>query len=116
MRRAERGGDVGAGAEAGIDQPVGAQPFECVGISGASGRLDERLAIPDQAEPAQILFDGGDELGPAARRVEILDPQQEAPARLAGRRMAEDGALGVTEMQLPGRRRREASRQHILRT
>ena len=81
MRCAQRGGDVGAGAEAGIDKVLVPQFVERGGIKMRALGLNERLAVPIEPEPAQILLDPADELGPAAAGVEILDAKQEAPAR-----------------------------------
>ena len=112
VRRGQRGGDVGAGAEAGIDQAV----------APAAGRAPRHRARPlatgpaaapsqRDAEPAQILEDPVDELGPAAAGVEILDPQQESPP-LAAPGMAERGGIGMAEVQPAGRRGGEAGGDH----
>ncbi len=42
-------------------------------------RLAPHRRFPGQAQPGEILIDRGLELRPAARRVDILDAQQEAP-------------------------------------
>ena len=43
--------------------------------------LPPHRPVPFDAEPRQILVDGGLEFRPAACLVDILDPQQEAPER-----------------------------------
>ena len=54
-------------------------------IGGGALRLDEDRLVPVEPEPAQVLEDAVDELGPAAGLVEILDPQQEFAAALRAR-------------------------------
>src|SRR5258707_12548964 len=112
VRGSERLGDVGAGAEAGIDQPERAQLLERGGISRGALGLDDRWPIPCEAEPMQVLFNARNELGAAARPVEVFDPQQELTAALARRGVADDGAKRMAEMEPPGRRRREAGDDH----
>ena len=109
VRRGQRLGDVGAGAEAGIDQARALQALERGRIRGRPLRLDQHRLVPVEAEPAQVLEDPVDELGPAARLVEILDPQPELAAALARPSMAERRAVGMAEMQPAGRRRRETA-------
>ncbi len=70
-----------------IDQPALAQPVERLGIASRALRLDQHRLVPIEAQPAQILEDAVDELGPAAALVEILDPQQEFAAAFARPRM-----------------------------
>jgi hypothetical protein len=98
VRRGQRVGNVGAGAEAGKDE---AARFE-IGERRVVGRsplgLDQRRPIPLQAEPAQVLHDPVDELGAAARRVEILDPQQELAAARARPFVPEHRAERVAEV------------------
>ena len=97
VRRGERGGDVGAGAEAGIDEALRraagrARRHRCAvrrdwNSGGASS------AMPSQARSS---IDPGDELGAAAAGVEILDPQQEAlPRRAADARRYRHGRGGA---------------------
>ena len=56
----------------------------------------------------QVFVDSVDELGPAARRVEVLDPQLEPVAA----RGPEHRAKRMPQMKPPGRRRRETSHDH----
>ena len=88
VRRFQCRGDIGAGAEAWIDQAAIAQPLERFGIDVRALRLDQHRFVPLQPEPAQILEDRVDKLGPAAGRVEILDPDQEFATAFAGAGMA----------------------------
>jgi hypothetical protein len=104
--------DVGAGAEAWISQPERLQALERRGVIRRSPRLDQRLAVVGKAEPVEVGENRPDELGPAAARVEILDPQQPSPARGARRGMAERRRKGMAEVEQPGRRWREAAGRH----
>ena len=78
--RAMRGGerDGGAGAEAGVEKPETAQLVESGLIVRAVLGLPAR-PVPDQPERGQVLQESGGILWPAARRVDIFDPQQEPP-------------------------------------
>src|SRR6185437_6939829 len=104
-----RGGarDIGAGAETGIEQPGLVEPAERVAIIGEMLGLAAHIAVPVDAEPAQIVGDGGDELRAAARAVDILDPQPEFAARVARLAPREQRRISVAEMEPPGRARRE---------
>ena len=62
---------------------------------------------PVEAEPAEVLDRGGREFRPAARAVEVFDPQHEPRAAGAGGREGEGPRMsGVQES---GRRRRETA-------
>ena len=89
VRRVQRGGDIRAGAEAGVNQAARAQLFERRFVVGAALRLDQHRLVPVEPEPAQVLVDAVDELGPAARLVEVLDPEQELAAAGARARVTE---------------------------
>ena len=106
------GGDVGAGAEAGIDEALLAKPLERCRVGRATLRLHQHRLGPLEPEPFQVREDAVDELGPAARLVEILDAQQELAAAFARADCAKHGAVSVAEMQPSGRRRREARDYH----
>ena len=101
MRRLERGGDVGARAEAGVDEAARTQLVERIGVNRAAQRLDEHGLIPFEAEPDQVLIDAVDVLGAAARWVEVFDPQQEFAAGITRTRMAEHRAVGVAQIKYP---------------
>ena len=45
-----------------------------------------------------------------ATRVDILDPEQEAPALLPREAVGEQGGIGMAEMEPPGRGRSEAAK------
>ena len=97
-------GDIGTGAEAGIDETPLPEPVQCVCIAFRPLRLDDRLAVMGDAEPGQILENAVDELRAAATRIQILDPEQELPAAGARMGMAERRRKGVAQVE-PSRRR-----------
>ena len=99
VRRGQRLGDLGAGAETGIDQPVSLQPVERLLVKLGPLGLDDRLAIDRQPEPIEILENAVDKLRPAAAGVEIFDPQQEFAAARPGMGMTEHRRKGMAEVQ-----------------
>src|SRR5690242_20566777 len=87
VRRSQRLRDVGARAEARVDQAASPELLQRLGVGVSPLRLDQYGLGPFEAEPAQVLIDAVDQLRAATRLVEILDPQQEFLA--AGR--SQDG-------------------------
>ena len=104
MRCGQRLGDVGAGAEAGVDQGLLLEAIQRLGVTPGALRLDDGLSVVLEAKPGEVLENLLDELRPAAAGVEILDPQQELPAAGARMGMAQRRRKGVAEVQ-PARRR-----------
>ena len=95
------------GLVAGIDAPRGFQPRERLLVHRQPRRLP-LLAVRLQAEPREVLADRVDEPLLAARRVGIVDPQQEAPAGLAREQPVVQRGAQVADMQSPGGRRGKA--------
>ena len=83
MRRGEARRDIGAGAEAGIDEATRAQRFERGGIVSEMRRLAHRIAIPVQPEPGQALQDRLGRFRGRTFAVCVLDSKQEFPAAAA---------------------------------
>ena len=85
VRRLAGMGDLGAdpapGAEAGIEHAQPVEAVERLVVERHALRLAHRLAVPVEAEPEQILEDALLELRPAARAVDVLDPQQRRARR-----------------------------------
>jgi hypothetical protein len=100
--------DVGAGAETGIQQVASGQRIQRRAIRRQVLRLHTNVAIPVEAQPCQVLQDGGSEFGAAAARVDVLQPQQEAATRLARAAPGEQRTERVAEMQVTGRAGGEA--------
>ena len=72
--------DLGAALETRIDQTLGRKLFERLAIVGEMLGLPPHRLFPGDAEPGEVLIDRGLEFRLAARRVDILDAQQEPPA------------------------------------
>ena len=104
MGRGQRLGDVGPGAETGIDETLRLEQFERFRVTRSALRLNDRLVVRRQAEPGQVLENAADKLRAAAAGVEILDPQQEFPAARPRLAMAQRRRKGMAQMQ-PSRRR-----------
>ena len=107
-RRWPTRGDVGAGAEARIEQARAAQRVQRRAVVRQVRRLHAHRAVPIEAEPGRSSTIAGRVFRPAAAGIDVLQPQQEAPARLARPPPGEQRRMGVAEMQKPGRAGREA--------
>jgi hypothetical protein len=66
---------------------------------------------PGQAEPRQIRLDRRGEFRPAAGDVDIFEAQQHRAVR-PGHRAGEERAVGVAEMEQPGRAGGKARHRH----
>ena len=75
--------DLGAAFEARIDQSLRLELCQRVAIGIEIVRLTPHRLFPADAEPSEIFIDRLLELGSAARRIDILDAQQEPPAEIA---------------------------------
>ena len=113
MRRGQARLDVGAGAEAGIEQPHRPQPVQRRCIGARPLRLEDDLPIPCDAQPAQILDDRRHMFGPAASPVYILDAQPHRPSGRARQVHRHQRGPAMADMQSTGGARREAG-HHML--
>jgi hypothetical protein len=104
VRSGQRGGDVGAGAEAGIDETLLLQPIQRLGIEGGPPGLSDRLAVVGEAKPGEVLENAGDELRAASAGIEILDSDEKPAAAGARMGMAQRRRKGMAKMQSAGRR------------
>jgi hypothetical protein len=100
----QRLGDVGAGAEAGIDETLLLQPIQRIGIEGGPPGLSDRLAVVGEAKPGEVLENAGDELRAASAGIEILDSDEKPAAAGARMGMAQRRRKGMAKMQSAGRR------------
>jgi hypothetical protein len=107
-----RAGDLTPGAEARIDEVAPPQGVEDSAVIGEVLGLAPHRLFPDKAEPAQILDDVLPKGGRGAEGVDVFDPQQKAPAPIAGKPRVEERGIGVAEMKAPVRARREAEHGH----
>jgi len=100
-------GDLGPGAEAAVNQAAFGEGGEGGAIGLAAGRLEENRLLPDQTQPSEVVEDGFSESRLAARGVDILDAEQEAPGGGGVERL--QGGVGVAAVQQSGRGRGEAA-------
>ncbi len=90
--------DVGPCAGAGIDKFSGFKPGQGGFVMGKPFGLDDRVAVPIQAEPAEVsqgLLGGA---GFDARRVDVLDPENDPPTSLPGHEPGDQVGAGIAEM------------------
>jgi hypothetical protein len=100
--------DLGAAFKAGIDEPHGVELGERGAVIAIVLGLPPHRLFPGDAEPGQVLVNCRLEFGPAARRVDVLDAQQQPPARRLRPLGIEQGRQRMAEMQIAVGRRREA--------
>ena len=111
VRRGQRGGDVGAGAEAGIDQASRPQPVERGGVvarPAADWTSGVAVAARSRAS-ARSSIDPADKFGAAAAR--DRDPRS-AAGSAPPPRAPSDGAIGMAEVEPARRRGGEARDDH----
>ena len=104
MRGGQRQGDLGSGAKAGVNKAPPPQLVERFRVERGAVRLDDHIAVMDEAQPLQILENAVDKLWPASPGIQILDPQSELAASGPRASMPQRGGVGVAEMK-PSRRR-----------
>src|SRR5690606_37862678 len=64
-------------------------------------RLLAHWLFPRKAEPGQVTIDAGFALRRAARRIDILDPQQKSRLLGLGHMVVEQGRIGMTQVKGP---------------
>ena len=102
------GADLGAGAEAGVEHALLTQGLQGIGVVRHVLGLAAYRPVPVDAQPGEVLEDRLLEGRPAARTVDVLDAQQEAAALGAGIGPGDQRRIGVAEVHVARRRRREA--------
>ena len=98
-----------AGAEAGVDQPLRFEHLIRAGVDlcafalviGAVGAAPAPALVPDEAQPGQVFFQQVCVFPGAALRVQILDAEDDAPARMSGAQPGQQAARKVAQMQPP---------------
>ncbi len=111
------GEDVFAGAGAGVNQAGIAQLLERAFVDKASftlvvgceGAAAIGTFLPLEAEPAQVLEHGGDELRLASREVQVFVAQDQAASSGLCALLRDPECARVAEVQVAGRGRREAA-------
>src|SRR6185369_7221252 len=77
-------------------------------MAAGAGELEDGLAIPVEAEPAQAFENGLDRRFGGALPVGVLDAQAEGAAVMTGIEPVEQGRAGATDMQVASGRGGEA--------
>ena len=103
VRRTGGGGDISAGAEAGIDQAARVELVHHPTVIREVVRLAPHLAVPGETKPLQVRPHRGFVLAAAAPNVDILDPHQEGAARVARAQPGDAGRIGAAEMKFARR-------------
>ena len=80
--------DVGAGAAAGIGDAERRSVGERGGVARLVLGLPQHRLRPGEAEPGQVVVDGGLVLGAAAGGVDVFDAEEEGAARVCARSQA----------------------------
>src|SRR3954447_3403193 len=114
----ERSGrDILARAIARIDQARGLERSQSFSVELPSFTLSIRLKcsaeirsfVPRQTEPSQILDNRFAKFRTAPRRIEIFNPQDHFAASMACPFLGAKKRRGMSEVQIPGRRRRDSA-------
>ena len=100
--------DLGASFEARKGQFARLQPHQRESVVIEVLGLPPHRPLPFDAEPREVLVNRRLELRPAARRVDVLDAQQEPPARGVRHLEIDQRGKRMTEMQIAVRAWREA--------
>src|SRR6056297_315987 len=96
------GADIRARAGAGIKEAHVPKVLKRGAVGGQAFGLAQHGAGPVEPEPGEIVEYLRLVFGAAAGRVEIVDAQQETPARRAGHVMRQQGRIGMAQMQGAG--------------
>ncbi len=99
MRCAGRGGNIGARAEARIDQPARVELVHDAAIVGEMIGLAAHLAVPGKPQPTQVGQHRGLVLAAAAADVDIFYADEESAADVARALPGDAGGIGAAEMK-----------------
>ena len=94
--------DFAPGAEARIDYLLLAEPVEGFCIQLEPCGLVDRLTVPCEAEPVEVLLDERVETGPDAGVIEVFEAQEERASLAAGDLVGHQGSVGVAEVEPSG--------------
>lgn len=102
------GGDVGAGAGAGIQHAEGGEAVEGFAVVREMSGLVTNRGFPFEAEPAEVILESGRVFGAAAGRVDVLDAEEETTADRFRTAPGDQGGVGAAEVEQACRARGEA--------
>ena len=97
--RGLRGVQLRTRAKARIHPAHRAQAVQVLLVDVPALALEKRRLVPAKAEPGQVLDAGRGEAARAAGHVDVLDAQQEPPARAARAQVGEHRAQHVAQVQ-----------------
>lgn len=100
--------DVGAAAEAGVNETAVAEDVERCAVFIEVFGLDSDLVIPVEPKPGEIFYDGLRELGAAAGWVYIFKAEEEFTTSRAGAAPGNQRGMCVAEVEQAGRAGGEA--------
>ena len=117
MGRGEGGGEVFAGAVAGVQEAAEEQAPPGIDVGGVAlaleirraGTADVRPLMPADAEPEEIFNGGGGELSAASLGVKVFNAQDDCALGVAGALEGFPEGAGVADMEIAGGRRRNAA-------
>lgn len=95
------GGDIGAGAEAGIDEIALAEAIGGLGVELETLGLDKDWFGPGKAEPFEVLENGFGKFGFTAGDVDVFDAQKHCATNNLGGLPGYERRKGVTEVEEP---------------
>ena len=108
--------NLAAALETRIDQPRRLEPRQPRAVVVEMRALAPDRLLPGDAEPFEIFVDRLLVFRPAAHGVDVLDAQEEAPARRAGHLDIDERGERMAEMQIAVRARRESEGRRCHRT
>jgi hypothetical protein len=105
-------GDLRPALEGRIDETARCERRDRPAIRVEVLGLAAHRLLPGKPEPREVLVDRGFEFRPAARRIDVLDPQQQAAAGRARHVEIDQGGERMSEMEIAVRARRETKDGH----
>ncbi len=105
-------GHFAAGAKARVDHAELPQSGQGGRVGGQAVGLAQWFLVPGEAQPLQVVEDGGEILGPDAGVVDVLEAHEEAPATGAGEVVGDASGQRVAEVETPGRTGGETGDDH----
>ena len=101
--------DIAARAGAGENEAGGVEGGEGGAVTGQPGALRDHGFAPREAEPAEVLEHGGDEIEAEAEGVEVIVAEEECATGGAGAFGGEPKCARVAEVEMARGRRGEAA-------
>ena len=100
--------DVATGAEAGIEDSALAELSEGALVGAKAVRLANRIIVPGDSQPTQVLLDALVILRPDTGVIDVLEAQEKAALLPPGQIVRHQCSVGVAEVETAGWAGREA--------